>query len=212
MYETHSREREREQQSRDWTGNQNSIYKTLGASNHTESERHEHDYYATEPKAMELLLEEEQFAPVVWECACGEGHLAKVLEKAGHEVIAIDLIYRGYGDTEPMDFLQETLDDFEGDIITNPPYKFALEFVQRALDSVQPGRKVAMFLKLQFLEGKARKQFFLNNPPKVVYVSSSRLLCAMNGDFEKIQSSAVAYAWFVWEKGFSGNPIIKWIN
>lgn len=122
------------------------------------------------------------------------------------------MIYRGYGDTEPMDFLQETLDDFEGDIITNPPYKFALEFVQRALDSVQPGRKVAMFLKLQFLEGKARKQFFLNNPPKVVYVSSSRLLCAMNGDFEKIQSSAVAYAWFVWEKGFSGNPIIKWIN
>jgi hypothetical protein len=77
---------------------------------------------------------------------------------------------------------------------------------------VQPGRKVAMFLKLQFLEGKSRKQFFLHNPPKVVYVSSSRLICAMNGEFSKYPSSAVAYAWFVWEKGFQGDPIIKWIN
>lgn len=55
------------------------------------------------------------------------------------------------------DFLLETLDNFEGDIITNPPYKYALEFVERALESVLPGRKVAMFLKLQFLEGQKRK-------------------------------------------------------
>ena len=105
--------------------------------------------------------------------------MAQVLENNGYEVIATDLIYRGYGDKESLNFLEETLDEFEGDIITNPPYKYALEFVQKALDSVQVGRKVAMFLKLQFLEGKARKQFFLENPPKVVYVSSSRLNCAM---------------------------------
>lgn len=207
------RERERERlESRDWTGNQNSIYTTLGASNHTDKERQQHDYYATEPKAMELLLAEENFSPVIWECACGEGHLSKVLEEHGFEVISTDLIYRGFGDDEPLDFLKDTLEDFEGDIITNPPYKYALEFVQRALDSVQPGRKVAMFLKLQFLEGKSRKEFFLKNPPKTVYVSSSRLICAMNGEFSKYPSSAVAYAWFVWEKGFKGDPVIKWIN
>lgn len=199
-------------QNKDWVGNMNSIYRTLGASNHTEKEREQHDYYATEPKAIELLLAEEQFAPVIWECACGEGHLSKVLEANGYEVISTDLVYRGYGDSEPLDFLKETLDNFEGDIITNPPYKYALDFVQKALESVQSGRKVAMFLKLQFLEGKTRKQFFLDNPPKVVYVSSSRLICAINGEFDKISSSAVAYAWFVWEKGFTGNPIIKWIN
>lgn len=190
----------------------NSIYRTLGASNHTEKEREQHDYYATEPKAMELLLAEEQFAPVIWECACGEGHLSKVLEVNGYEVISTDLVYRGFGDSEPLDFLKETLDGFEGDIITNPPYKYALDFVKKALESVQPGRKVAMFLKLQFLEGKSRKQFFLENPPKVIYVSSSRLICAINGEFDKISSSAVAYAWFVWEKGFAGDPVIKWIN
>ena len=102
----------------------NSIYRTLGASNHTEKEREQHDYYATEPKAMELLLAEEQFAPVIWECACGEGHLSKVLEANGYEVISTDLVYRGFGDSEPLDFLKETLDNFEGDIITNPPYKY----------------------------------------------------------------------------------------
>lgn len=121
------------------------IFRTLAASNHSDGERQRHDYYATEPKAMELLLAEEEFSNVIWECACGEGHLAKVLEKHGFEVIGTDLIYRGYGDPEPMNFLEESFENFEGDIITNPPYKYALEFVQKALDSIQPGRKVAMF-------------------------------------------------------------------
>ena len=185
----------------------------MGASNHTDKERDQYDYYATEPKAMELLLAEEDFAPVVWECACGEGHLSKVLESKGFEVISTDLIYRGFGDPEPLDFLKDTLEDFEGDIITNPPYKYALEFVQRALESVHTGRKVAMFLKLTFLEGKKRREFFRDNPPKTVYVSSSRLNCAMNGDFVKYtQNNAICFAWFVWEKGFKGDPVIKWIN
>ena len=197
---------------KDWTGNRNSIYTTLGASNHSDKERQSHDYYATEPKATELLLSEETFAPVIWECACGEGHMAKVMEAHGYQVISTDLIYRGYGDEKSVDFLHEPIADFNGDIITNPPYKYALQFVEKALERVKPGRKVAMFLKLQFLEGKSRKQFFLKHPPKTVYVSSSRLICAMNGEFEKYPSSAVAYAWFVWEKGYKGNPIIKWIN
>ena len=205
-------ERERETQSKDWVRNKPAIFVTLGASNHSTGERQKHDFYATEPKALELLLEEETFSPVVWECACGKGHLSKVLEKHGYEVISTDLIYRGYGDPEPLNFLEETLSDFDGDIITNPPYKYALQFVEQALNSVQYGKKVAMFLKLQFLEGKSRKQFFLQNPPKTIYVSSSRLNCAKNAEFEKYPSSAVAYAWFVWQKGFKGDPIIKWIN
>lgn len=197
---------------KDWIGNRKSVHSTLGASNHSEKERQQHDYYATDPKAMELLLAEEQFSPVVWECACGEGHLSRVLEEHGYKVISTDLVYRGYGCSESIDFLQQLIEDFNGDIVTNPPYKYALEFVERALNSVQSGRKVAMFLKLQFLEGKRRKEFFQQNPPKKIYVSSSRLNCAMNGDFSKTVSSAVAYAWFVWEKGFHGDPVVKWVN
>lgn len=79
------------------------------------------------------------------------------------------------------------------------------------MQTVTDGHKVAMFLKLLFLEGKERKQFFLTYPPKVVYVSSSRLKCAINGVFDA-RNSAVAYGWFVWEKGWRGDTIIKWIN
>ena len=98
------------------------------------------------------------------------------------------------------------------DIITNPPYSKAQEFVEHALEIIEDGRKVAMFLKIQFLEGKARRALFDKFPPKVVYVSSRRLVCAMNGDFEKHQAKAICYAWFVWEKGYKGDTVVRWIN
>ena len=72
-----------------------------------------------------------------------------------------------------------------------------------------------MFLKVSFLEGKRRKRMFLEHPPKVIYVSSSRLNCAANGNFDAMKetgSSPIAYAWYVWEKGYKGDTIIKWIN
>ena len=206
---------------KDWTGNGNSIYKTLGASNHVEEEREQNDYYATHPKAVKVLLENEEFSKQVWEPACGEGHMSEVLKDHGYIVKSSDLINRGYTDAEVADFLtiqKQAIGNNKMDIITNPPYKFAKEFVEKALELSDEGVKIAMFLKLQFLEGQARKELFLTNPPKVVYVSSSRLGCAKNGQFkldkngEPVIESAVAYAWFVWEKGFKGNTIIKWIN
>lgn len=200
---------------KDWTGNAKSVFTCNGASSHSEGERQQHDYYATEPKAVEILLENEKFCPQIWEPACGEGHISKVLEAAGYDVYSSDLIYRGFGDPEPFDFLEDTLENFDGDIITNPPYKFALEFCETALQTIKTGHKVAMFLKLTFLESKRRQQFFKKYPPKIVYVSSSRLQCAKNGDFEKYGKgvgTAVAYAWFIWEKGFQGEPIIRWVN
>ena len=198
---------------KDWIGNKNSIYKTLGASSHTEKPRESNDYYATEPKAIELLLDVENFSKRVWECAVGEGHLAEVLKERGYSVKSTDLIDRGYG-VGGVDFLSES-DRFDGDIITNPPYKYAQDFVEKALELIPVGNKVAMFLKIQFLEGKKRKKMFLKNPPKTIYVSSSRLLCAKNADFDRMIAgggSAVAYAWYVWKKGFKGDPIVKWIN
>lgn len=101
------------------------------------------------------------------------------------------------------------------DILTNPPYKYAKEFVLKALELVSTGRKVYMFLKLTFLEGKSRfKDLFSKYPPKSIYVFSERVMCAKNGDFETMKAgggSAVAYAWFVWEKGWQGKTTIDWI-
>lgn len=87
--------------------------------------------------------------------------------------------------------------------------------MEHAIDTVADGCKVCMFLKLQFLEGKARRALFEKYPPKFVYVASGRLLCAKNGDFEKMKAgggSAVAYAWFVWQKGYTGETVIRWVN
>ena len=200
--------------SKDWTGNGNSVFKALAASNHSTTERQPEDYYATEPRAAELLLENEIFDGPIWECACGEKHLSNVFTNwGGYDVRSSDL-YDRCGN-EVFDFLSIDNTHWDGNVITNPPYKFALDFVYKALQIVPDGKKVCMFLKIQFLEGKARRELFRSHPPKVVYVSSSRLLCAPNGDFDhasKNGGSAVAYAWFVWEKGFKGDTIVKWIN
>lgn len=150
---------------KDWTGNGNSIFKALGASNHTEKERQTEDFYATDPIAAELLLQVEDFSQNIWEPACGQGHLAEVFKRHGYNVRSSDLIDRGYGDVQ--DFLSMEVTDWDGDIITNPPYKYSLEFILKALDIIPEGRKVAMFLKVQFLEGKQRKSLFINTPPPI---------------------------------------------
>lgn len=185
-------------------------YVTIGASNHSQGEREPNDYYATEPLATELLLDVEKFSEYIWEPACGEGHMSKVLKDNGYKVYSTDLVSRGYEDNV-MDFLQYN-GAWEADIVTNPPYNIATEFVTKALEIIPEGNKVAMFLKLQFLETKGRRTLFQKYPPKTVYVSSSRLCCAKNGEFDIYNSKAIAYAWFVWEKGFEGDTTLKWIN
>lgn len=185
------------------------VFSTVGASNHSTKEREQNDYYATDPVALELLLQKEQFSKNIWECACGEGHLSRVLEKNGYHTYSTDLVNRGYG-IGGVDFLAVN-QKFDGDIVTNPPYKYAKEFVEHAIDLVEDGHKVAMLMRLLFLEGKSRRELFEKYPPKYVYVSSARINCAKNADFTN-EGSAVAYAWFIWEKGYNGETIVKWFN
>lgn len=201
---------------KDWTGNSHSVFKQLGSSHHAkDGEREPNDYYATDPRAVEWLLQLENFDSNIWEPACGEGHIAKVLIDAGHNVLSTDLIDRGFGDKQ-LNFIAKTNKDvFDGDIITNPPYKYATEFIVKALELLPEGKKVAMFLRVQFMEGKGRKSLFEIHPPKTIYVSSSRLNCAKNGDFAALRNtggSPIAYAWYVWEKGYKGDTVLKWFN
>ena len=187
-----------------------STFINLGATNHARGVRESNDYYATDPIAGRLLLEVELDLNNIWECACGAGHLAKVFDEAGKLGKATDLVDRGFCGVE--DFLLNLEPYHDGDIVTNPPYKYAKEFVEQALKKVDEGRKVCMFLKVLFLESQSRKELFKQYPPKTIYISSSRINCAKNGDFKTYNSSAIAYAWYVWVKGYKGETVIKWIN
>ena len=185
------------------------IFTCISASNHSQEKRQTEDFYATEPLAVEDLLNLEKFTDTILEPCVGMGHIAEVLKQNGHKVIAQVIVDRDYPETIIKDFLTQT--ENKNDIITNPPYVLAKEFAEHALDISQDGTKIAMFLKLTFLESQSRKKLFAKYPFKTLYVFSQRRTCAKNGNFEKYPSSAVAYGWFVWIKGFKGDPVIKWI-
>ena len=85
-----------------------------------------------------------------------------------------------------------------------------MEFVTKALELSD--RKVAMFLKLQFLETKKRyDHIFKDKPLARVYVFVKRIRCFRN-DVWNNDTSAVAYAWFIWDKEYSGETRIRWID
>lgn len=205
---------------KDWTGNKKSVFATLGASNHSKQERETMDYYATEPKAIDLLASKFDIPHRVWECACGGGSLSERLKERGHEVISTDIIDRGYeGFNGECDFLSRLFHPkIEGDyaIVTNPPYKFVTEFVLTALDVLPDGCYLCLFLKTTALESRGRwEKIYRQTPPRYVFQCIDRILCAKNAEFEdarkNLGAGAQAYAWFVWQKGWKGQTTLDWI-
>lgn len=159
---------------------------------------------------MHELLKYESFNNNIWECACGEGNLSEVLKEYGYNVYSTDLIDRGYPD-EIKDFLQIN-EKFNGDIITNPPFKYTTQFILKSLEAIPQGNKVAMFLKINYLSGKARyREIYSKFPPQRVYVFSSRIACSKNNRPEGYRHGAMDYVWMVWEKGQYGPTELKWI-
>ena len=115
-------------------------------------ERVENDYYATPPESTIALLEREKFSGGILEPCCGEGHISEVLKDHGYDVISNDLVDRGYGEFNE-DYLKT--DKLKAaNVITNPPFKYAKEFIEKSLQDTTG--KVAMFCKIQLLEGVSR--------------------------------------------------------
>ena len=186
----------------------------VGAKRSDGTERQKHDYYATAPVAMEKLLKLESIEGYIWENACGEGNLSKVLIENDKMVLSSDLINRGYGQVN--DFLQNTKyheqkTGIKADwIITNPPYKHGQEWLEKSIKAVKPNGHVALLMKLVFLESISRYKMFKKYPPRSIYVFSRRLGIYKNNK-ETQNKGLVAYAWFVWEKGYQGKPKVDWI-
>lgn len=132
----------------------NNFFTTLGSTAHALWEREQNDFYATDPIAIKLLLEQEKFKNTILEPACWMGHLSKPLIEAWYEVESYDLVDRGYWKVK--NFFDIT--KWNWDIITNPPYAIAQKFVEHSLDIIKPWAKVALFLKVLFLESRTRKK------------------------------------------------------
>ena len=172
------------------------------------------EWYVTQPPVTQALLDRERFPGRVWEPACGNGAMSRVIEAAGYEVVSSDLTWRGYG--EPgRDFLQATeLPEGVETVITNPPFSRATQFALHALEL--GARKVAMLNRLAFLEGQVRGQtLFADGRLSRVWVFSSRQTL-WRGDLGGAPPpgagrGAMAYAWFVWQRDVPGTRV-GWIR
>ena len=172
------------------------------------SEREINDLYCTNPVAVQLLLDREKFNHNVWECCNGLGHISNVLKDNGYNVRKSDIINYNGDDTEIIDMLTYN-EKYDGDIITNPPYKYSTEIAKKCIE-LSSG-KVALYNSLNFLASQKRKPLFEKYPPKTVYIMSKRISCAKGGDFEHNTNGAIDYCWVVWDKNYKGNTEIKWI-
>ncbi len=173
--------------------------------------REQADFYPTPPLATEALFRMEKFDGSVWEPASGNGAMSVVIEKY-NPCVSSDIRtndFKIYGECG-VDFLTQ-MQGRADNIITNPPFKFALEFVEQAKKLAT--KKIAMLLKLNFLESAGRYQMFKDQdfPLASVYVFSKRLNF-FPATLEKTAASGVlAYAWYVWDKDHKGKAVLDWI-
>jgi ParB-like chromosome segregation protein Spo0J len=155
------------------------------------------DFYRTPAATVEALLAVEEFPARIWEPACGDGAISKVLLDAGYDVISTDLIDRGFGEGG-VDFLKQTAKRC-GCIITNPPFKdddaFALQAIALKV------RKFALLCRLTWLEGgeRYRKLFSYGMLARVWVFCDRQTLWFGDDAFPETDGGMTAYAWFVFE-------------
>lgn len=181
--------------------------------------REKDDFYATTPAAAQSIFGAERFNGPIWEPACGDGAICRVAEANGYAVVASDLVDRGYG-AAGRDFLLEWQPQAPN-IVTNPPFKLATAFVKHALQMVcvcpgdPAGRKVAMLLKVPYLEGVERAEVFDNAGFARLHVFRRRV-SFLRGGVEPLSMNGrggmIAYGWFVWEIGYTGAPTLHWLE
>lgn len=173
------------------------------------------EFYPTPPEATRALLSVESFEGSIWEPACWDGAISKVLLQAGHKVVSTDLIDRNFG-RGGVNFLK-TDKPLAKHIITNPPYgKCGLwdAFVRKALlHCKQTGWSVAMLLNLRSLCNPDRTPRFQRCPPTAIY-ALDELTCWPNGQpvepWRRIAKQQ--YYWAVWHPWKVDKPTFWWLS
>ena len=225
---------------KEWKGNSNSAHAAIAAKKHgSTNKREQDDFYATDPKALEMLLQKCS-GPTryifslckmdgykrcfIWEPAAGNGNLSYCLKRNEYNVIASDLKYRGYTDgsiVDGLDFLQTypckkfkgLLSDNPYIILTNPPYSLATEFIEHALEILPERGLYIALMNITYLAGQKRYQrVYSKGSLREIYVFSKRIECWKNGEQPKDKCGSIAnYAWYVFQKGYNGQPTLYWL-
>lgn len=182
-------------------------------------ERAKNDFYATPFEATNAILRRVNLHGSILEPAAGQGHISKLLKERypESEIVSTDLVARedkfGVGIQSGIDFLTHDYGRKFDNVITNPPFSLAQEFIEKALSVAN--EKVVIFAKIQLLEGEKRREMFNKHPPKYVYVFTKRQSPLNNGspvdESGKPWATTMCFAWFVWEIGWYGEPRIRWI-
>lgn len=130
------------------------------AGGNTAYSRNKSDFYPTPPEATQALLDflDLDEKTVIWEPACGEGHMVDVLRANGMEVVATDI-------QTGTDFLKYDLPKLVEFIITNPPFSLAEQFIRTASSHGVP---FAFLLKSQYWHSKKRYQLFKECKPTYI--------------------------------------------
>lgn len=175
-------------------------------------DRAANDWYVEPAWAVDALINAEPFKGLIWDPACGAGNIPERFKAHGFDAVGSDLVYRNYGAPSSIDFLLEwrSIDERVANIVSNPPYALAEEFIRHALTLTTC--KVAMLLRLAFLEGQKRKRLFESTPILRVLVFSERVSMPPGGLGVAAEGGAVAFAWFIWEHGHRGPPELGWLD
>ncbi len=171
------------------------------------------DDFPTPPWATRALVEflaGEGYDPdrmVCREPAANRGHMVKPLAESFLSVEASDV--HDYGAGYPVvDYLWGPIPSPVDWTITNPPFRLAEQFVERACASSRVG--VAVIVRAAFLEGVGRhERLFSKNAPSFVLQFTERVVMH-KGKLSANGSTATAYAWLVWIDGESPTQL-RWI-
>jgi hypothetical protein len=172
-------------------------------------ERNLDDYYVESREYVDLVLAAEPpLHGVVWDPACGGGNIPRALAAAqpGLDILASDIVQRGAADLV-ADFF--SLDIQVTTVVSNPPYDVLQAFIDHALKLTSD--RVIVVARLSFLEGQERKRWWATVPLARVWVSSKRLSMPPGGTTVKASGGTVAYAFFVFQHGHTGDAAVRWI-
>ena len=167
-----------------------------------------HGFYIEPEWCARRLFGVEQFNGVIKDPACGIGRIADAARIAGYNVIATDLIDRGYLQFDGVeDFLRS--ERHVDNIVCNPPYNICRAFAEHALKLAR--RKVAMIWLARRLNAA---RWLMNTPLARVYLISPRPSMPPGRVIlagEEPGGGKQDFVWLVFSRSHQGPPGLRWL-